>query len=327
MKKMLLLFVVVFNAFASSGGGFLHDNLVDLTTLDNPEIDQVAKSVATMVQIKNLIPIVDEENLERFSILFSMKAKKRNLKKMQSIADKANKYVLNLVEPKDVGMCKDFEFNYQPMLSNCTGALVAPDVILTAGHCVKIKNFCKKFKWIFDYRYHQGDKGEDINRVRLKDQVFSCARVIKKVHSKIPIYGALFRSDIALVKLDRPVNGRQVLELDFKVQHARSDQVFMVSNPLGLPQKYSEGEITQRLTKAISMTTLPAMSGSSGGPVFSKDTGSIVGVLVRGRNSSKMDIENKCKTIDYSTFEDGFTTGIAPLKKIEKAYKRYILQQ
>lgn len=327
MKKLVTL-IVVFSFAALAQQTALRDNFTDVESTGDNLIVDTAKSVATMVQSKNIVPVVSEQKLEEFATLASMPATKKNLKRMKEISDSALVHILNLVAPKDAGMCKGFEFKDQPFLSNCTGTLVAPDLILTAGHCVKIKNFCNRFKWIFDYKYDETQAGQTVNPMRKSDQIYSCKKVVKKVHSKIPIYGALFRSDVALVKLDKRVVGRQPLELDFEYSPKADDEIFLISNPRGLPQKYSEGKIEQRVTKAITLAKLAALGGSSGGPIFSKESGKIIGVLVRGPLMFKDKIEDgaKCEYFDYTTVEEGFTSGISPLRKIEKAYKRYIFK-
>ena len=328
MRKLVTLLVLLsFAALAEQTA--LRDNFTEVESVGDNLIVDTAKSVATMVQAKNIIPVVNEQKLEEFATLASMPATKKNLRKMKEISDSALVHILNLVAPKDAGMCKGFEYKDQPFLSNCTGSLVAPDLILTAGHCVKIKNFCKRFKWVFDYKYEStAENFAGVNPTRSSEQIYSCKKVVRKVHSKIPIYGALFRSDVALVKLDKRVVGRQPLELDFEYKPKKDDEIFLISNPRGLPQKYSEGKIEQRVTKAITMAKLAALGGSSGGPIFSKESGKIIGVLVRGplMFREKTEDEKKCEYFDYTTVEEGFTSGISPLRKIEKAYNRYIFK-
>lgn len=52
----------------------------------------------------------------------------------------------NIIGPthaKDYYLCMGEKFAEQPVIANCSGALVAPDVIMTAGHCLQTEADCK----------------------------------------------------------------------------------------------------------------------------------------------------------------------------------------
>lgn len=59
------------------------------------------------------------------------------------------------VETRDLkfglNICDGEKFLDQPLVSSCTAFLVAPDVIVTAGHCIKDKYECKKQTWVIDF--------------------------------------------------------------------------------------------------------------------------------------------------------------------------------
>src|SRR5690606_25377246 len=52
----------------------------------------------------------------------------------------------------NVTFCSSERFTEQPNPGMCSGFLIAPDLIATAGHCVTLDNFCEEYEWVFDYK-------------------------------------------------------------------------------------------------------------------------------------------------------------------------------
>jgi len=87
----------------------------------------------------------------------------------------------------------------QKSLGECSGFLVSPNRIVTAGHCVVDKNDCKRNQWVFGYREHTQKFGVD--------DVYSCKKIIKQKY----VYSKYEVSDYAVIELDREVVGRDPL--------------------------------------------------------------------------------------------------------------------
>ena len=216
---------------------------------------------------------------------------------------------LNLdVEPLSSYLCKDERFSSDPSLSySCTGFLVGPDLIATAGHCMvnhgETKNetemYCQAFDWLFDYQLDQNGKVETKNISA--DQVYHCRQIIYAVNDEVAPF-----LDFALVQLDRPVLDRKPLTLSSSEAGVGSS-VFMIGYPLGTPMKITDGAHVLEdnpLSPAL-LTNLDAFDGNSGSPVFNKKNEAI-GILVSGRPSELFyfDSKNQCSRLNVCD-EDG----------------------
>src|SRR5690606_14718876 len=91
------------------------------------------------------------------------------------------------------GMCADERFAQQISAAFCSGTLIAPELVLTAAHCVPDADACASTRFVFGY---QMDGPEALHAVT-SDDVFSCAELL--VHEQDFDY-----TDHAIVRLDRP---------------------------------------------------------------------------------------------------------------------------
>lgn len=182
-------------------------------------------------------------------------------------------------------VCSDEKFAQDPTLPwACTGFLVAPNLIATAGHCMvnvgesrnETETYCQAFSWLFDYQVDKNGKAELENIPA--EKLYKCKQVIYAVRDE----QAPFR-DYALVELDRPVTDREPLKL---VTDAPKGNLTMIGHPLGTPKKISRvGHVLLDDRKRESfITSLDAFEGNSGSPVFNSRS-EVVGILVAGTPS------------------------------------------
>lgn len=173
-------------------------------------------------------------------------------------------YNLNSYEP----------FFHQPVAVGrlCTGFLVKPDVIATAGHCVNKQNI-HELCFIFGYEMTQAQS--PVTRVPLHD-VYYGVEILQRVYDPFES-GA----DWALVKLQRPVSGRKPVILA-ATDVALNQAVYVLGHPVGLPLKYVATEPVQAIHNTYFSAQLSIYGGNSGSPVFSKDSHQLVGIVVRG---------------------------------------------
>jgi V8-like Glu-specific endopeptidase len=194
-------------------------------------------------------------------------------------------YKINAETLKDrYGLCDGQRFQGQIAGAYCSGVLVSPDVILTAGHCVNeirkgtVPN-AEQINFVFGYAATD-DKDPGVTS-------FAAARVFK---GKELIGGQLIRKsdggeDWATVRLERtvPQELAQPVESISKEKIADGASVYVVGHPSGLPLKYADGaKVTANNAKAYFVANLDTFGGNSGSGVFLKNSNSLVGILVRG---------------------------------------------
>ena len=181
-------------------------------------------------------------------------------------------------------MCSSERFATDPSLSYaCSGFLVSPDTIVTAGHCMVNTGvsqhdtdiYCPVFSWLFDYNL---DATGQINPKDLSaDNLYKCKEVVFAVKDE----KAPFR-DYAIIKLDRKVVGRSPLKLAQR-DLAPGELVSMIGYPLGTPAKRSApaSQLLNRASRQSFITSLDAFGGNSGSVVFNSKN-EVTGILVGG---------------------------------------------
>jgi V8-like Glu-specific endopeptidase len=173
------------------------------------------------------------------------------------------------------GLCQEEPFFDQNTGAFCSGSLVAPDIIMTAGHCIKSEYSCTDTKFVFGFAVKQ--KGVNPGEVPASE-VYSCKQLIGREQVGT---GA----DWALIKLDRPVTGHQPLKYDAAGAVKNGDPLVVIGHPAGLPTKIAGGATVRDASPdGYFVANLDTYGGNSGSAVFNAATGVIVGILVRGEN-------------------------------------------
>jgi hypothetical protein len=196
------------------------------------------------------------------------------------------------VDTKDLvtglNMCSDEKFLNMPLVSSCSAFLVAPDLILTAGHCIKDKYDCKKQSWVFDYDDSKNfSPPEGKITFNMKDSVY-CQELLAHVVNP--------KADYALIKINRPILDRQPLAIRREGKVAAKDSLIVIGHPLGMPKMVSMNiSIRENLNPTLFKTNADTFSGNSGSPVINLKTGIVEGILIRGEDDFIDVIDLGCK--------------------------------
>jgi V8-like Glu-specific endopeptidase len=173
-------------------------------------------------------------------------------------------------------MCKDERFAKQPVLGSCSGALVGPDLVLTASHCVPYISGCEDVMVVFGFAVKAAGKPPQGFAER---EVYRCKEVIG--------YGASDGADVAVFRLERAVTGHVPLKISRQGPVVPGTPLVMIGYPSGMPAKVAAGATAGGVGELpqLFLSDLDSFPGNSGSPVFNTRTGLIEGVLVRGAGS------------------------------------------
>jgi hypothetical protein len=170
-------------------------------------------------------------------------------------------------------LCSPTEHFYnQPRGASCSGFLVAPDVVATAGHCVETLQFpLADLRFIFGFRMQDKSTAQTVIS---NDEIYRGRSIIAR---------NLDGADWALVRLDRRVTNHRPLTVRKSGKVSDSQALQIIGYPAGLPIKFADGAVVRTNTENQTFTAnLDSFGGNSGSPVFNSNTHVVEGILVRG---------------------------------------------
>jgi V8-like Glu-specific endopeptidase len=228
---------------------------------------------------------------------------------------------------RDWNLCSGEKFADQASSAMCSGFLIGPDLLVTAGHCVQTEEDCKKISWVFDFKINQDTNKADM--MISNEKVFACKKVIRASLETpmAPGEEAFKRDDFALIQLDRVVVGRTPLKFRTEGAIEKESGVYVIGHPSGIPTKVTDGGfVRDNSHKQFFKTNLDTFGGNSGSAVFSTETDTIEGILVRGDRDYVMDPVKRCyrvNTVDEAKGEEAVTriTNIVELKYRDAMYE------
>ncbi len=269
MQKFLALAALIMtaqSALANTNVIYGKDDRKDIYQTTNALHLTLAKSTAGMIK-KNMF-------------VTSMKANSFDLQNTVSLEAAEN-------------VCPTEKFSQQPLAPICSGFLIGPDTLVTAGHCYnsfdKPENVCRDFAWVFDYDMKSAtyDPTKNISAAN----IYSCKSVLTVQRDSL--------YDFSIIRLDRKVVGRAPLKLRTSGTISNTASLVIIGHPTGLPTKISaNGKINLNTEATRFSTSLDTFHGNSGSAVFDAVSGQVEGILIMGKNDYRPSIlsnPNSCQ--------------------------------
>ncbi|MFZ3167486.1 MAG: serine protease [Candidatus Methanoperedens sp.] len=238
----------------------------------------------------------------------------------------------------EYNLCNNERFREQPTGAFCSGFLVAPDLVATAGHCVNPSNVTN-ILFVFGFRMVDKTKPQTIID---NNEIYRG----KNITDRKETAGA----DWALVKLERAVTNHTIAEVRRTGIIQDNQAVHVIGHPCGLPTKFAGGaKVRDNTPNEFFVANLDTYGGNSGSPVFNSDTHQVEGILVRGEtdfaSSNGCDVSLVCpstgcrgedctKTTEFSSLfgqENGpevilLNTTISSMLPDKDSIKEYVIK-
>lgn len=206
------------------------------------------------------------------------------------------------IEAKPLGevknLCPGERFGEQPTAASCSAVLIAPDLVLTAGHCMESQASCEAFAYVFNYSMSSERQLTTI----VEDDVYRCARLVVRDQTR-----GQRTPDFAIIQLDRPVAPpRRPIEVrSGSAALDERESLSMIGFGSGLPSKIdSGGTVADPRAGEVDffIANTDAFAGHSGSATLDSEN-RLAGILVAGREPDYVsDQKSACQRVN--TFGD-----------------------
>ncbi len=277
MKKASLFLILALICLKINAGPFKviygEDDRYEPFELENSRIEEASKSVAAIISNYSLKKIGEKTEL------------------------------VSLTLEDTIEYCPSVPFKNQIISASCSSVLIAPDVVLTAGHCIKTDWDCNSKSFVFDYRIDLlGEKEGPYKRYRIPNSnIYKCSKILERKLVKDETL-----EDWAIIKLDRKVTDRTPLNYRKYGKMDPETKLSLIGFPSGLPLKVAtNGKIRSDIAPHYFVAELDAFHMNSGSPVVNEETLEVEGILVRGEK----DFVNRLGCYDLMICKEGNCRG------------------
>jgi V8-like Glu-specific endopeptidase len=178
------------------------------------------------------------------------------------------------------GVCSSDRYAAQPIATNgfCTAYLVAPRLVVTAGHCVgfaPVGSDVSQFRLVFGFQM--------LNATTARTTVAA-----SEIYTTLRITAVCDGGwDCSVLELDRPVTNHTMLQINRSGEPIVGDSVYTIGYPFLLPEKFDGPAPITGIFAGIGLaaTQLDVSGGDSGSPIFDAAT-NVVEATLSGISSS-----------------------------------------
>ncbi len=168
-----------------------------------------------------------------------------------------------------MNLCQGERFANQVNPAFCSGFLVGPNLVVTAGHCIESQSDCDSTDFVFDFA-----KTPNNPQARIQaDNVYACESIVQSETGQ---------NDYAVVRLARPVLDRDPLPIRREDAVTVGEKLVLIGHPSGLPSKIVRNGEAQRVETEVILASVDAFGGNSGSVIVNQETGLVEGILVAG---------------------------------------------
>jgi V8-like Glu-specific endopeptidase len=183
-------------------------------------------------------------------------------------------------------LCKDTPFAKTETFSKCTAFLVAPNMIVTAGHCINNQQECNEAKWVFSSDYNPAS-GSPITLEQ--EDLVTCKKILAYKKNTIS------KNDYALIEIEQQILHRPTLKYRKKNRVPKDSSFFVVGHPTGLPLIVTDqAKEIEGSTKFLFKIDSDTFGGNSGSPVINSQTGIVEGILTDGDLDYTLNKQKRC---------------------------------
>ncbi len=269
--------------------GAARSALQDMSSVQDPRLNQVARSVGMLIDARYL----GHTGSEPIDLLAGRVAGRGALEPAVSFG---NTVSLRAAPLGAVSLSHGEDEERGVSSGLCTGFLVAPDIVATAGHCLR-KVACQDARFVFGWTSPAAAQVSPRN-------VYSCKEVIAlsdpglNVDIRVQNEPQISQPDYALLRLGRKVAGREPLRVQADASNTRA--VLMLGHPYKMAMKVSSGVLAGVMptgSGSVFLSHLESYQGNSGSPVLDADSLEVLGIAFfrqKGSCPSSSDCHGGC---------------------------------